>query len=170
MSKVITFSRTFPKGHTKAGQPTYFVEKICNSLLMALLPIYTDDTPKEFLQSLSKKYFLPKHHTIRSGKRWRKGDKFSPRVWSDKPYASKQIVIAPDIEIKRVVDIKIKESGVILMDGNWFADIRFFDNNPTPLIELANNDGLTVDEMLSWFNNLPFSGQILIWNDTNLPY
>ena len=28
MSKVITFSKTFPKGHAKEGQPTFFVEKI----------------------------------------------------------------------------------------------------------------------------------------------
>lgn len=32
MAKVITFSRTFPSYHPKAGQPTYFVEKFYNSL------------------------------------------------------------------------------------------------------------------------------------------
>lgn len=31
MSRVITFSRTYPSYHPKAGQPTYFVEKVMNS-------------------------------------------------------------------------------------------------------------------------------------------
>jgi hypothetical protein len=30
--KVITFSRTYPSYHPKAGQPTYFVEKVWSSL------------------------------------------------------------------------------------------------------------------------------------------
>lgn len=164
MSKVITFSRTFPKEHPKAGQPTYFVEKILRGLY-SLTP-----EAKQIMDMEVWSKCAPKIHTIRAGKRWKAGDMFSPRVWSGKPYASKQIVIAPDIEIKRVLDIDIKEGGVILINGNWFADLRFFDGNQTSLIALANNDGLTVDEMQSWFNKLPFSGQILIWNDTNLPY
>lgn len=32
MSKVITLSRTFPKGHPKAGEPTYFVEQVLNAM------------------------------------------------------------------------------------------------------------------------------------------
>lgn len=30
--KVLTFSRQFPKGHPKAGHPTWFVEKVLNSI------------------------------------------------------------------------------------------------------------------------------------------
>lgn len=32
MSKVRTFSRYFPKGHPKEGQPTFFVEKFWKGL------------------------------------------------------------------------------------------------------------------------------------------
>lgn len=32
MAKVITFSRQFPSYHPKAGQPTYFVEKVLRSV------------------------------------------------------------------------------------------------------------------------------------------
>jgi hypothetical protein len=39
MSKVITFSRVFPKYHQKAVEPTHFVEKIYKSLfLMKCVP------------------------------------------------------------------------------------------------------------------------------------
>jgi len=31
MSRVITFSRAFPKGHPKQGEPTHFVEQLVNS-------------------------------------------------------------------------------------------------------------------------------------------
>ena len=33
MSKVIIFSRVFPAYHQKVGQPTYFVEKLWQSIL-----------------------------------------------------------------------------------------------------------------------------------------
>ena len=32
MARIITFSRTFPAYHPKAGEPTYFVEMILNDL------------------------------------------------------------------------------------------------------------------------------------------
>jgi hypothetical protein len=32
MAKVRTFSRFFPKGHPKSGQPTFFVEKFWKGL------------------------------------------------------------------------------------------------------------------------------------------
>lgn len=32
MSKVITFSRTFPAYHPRKGEPTYFVEKFWTSI------------------------------------------------------------------------------------------------------------------------------------------
>lgn len=85
MSKVITFSRIFPAHHPKAGQPTYFVEKLITSF---------DQTQLGFEQILKfpasplgqivdLKIFdscQPKHHTIRAGHRFKVGDKFSPRV------------------------------------------------------------------------------------------
>lgn len=40
-----------------------------------------------------------KYHTIRAGNRFKKGDYFSPRIWTDKPYASKQYQFHPDILI-----------------------------------------------------------------------
>ena len=101
MSKIMTFSRTFPAYHPKAGQPTYFVEKI-------LRGIHTlDDHVKPIINFDVCSTCAPKHHTIRAGNRWKVGDKFSPRVWSGKPYCSPMITIAPDIEVKKVYPIEM---------------------------------------------------------------
>lgn len=76
MSKVITFSRVFPSDHPRKGEPTFFVEKLYNSLygrnnLKGYPPgIFIDDSIRDI-----------KVHTIRSGHRWKVGDKFSP-FWS----------------------------------------------------------------------------------------
>lgn len=161
MAKVITFSRVFPAYHPRAGGNTYFVEQIWNGLNEYGLPVpKNSDLPKDFMWSiLPLSNFNSKVHTIRAGKRWKAGDKFSPRVWSGKPYNSKQIIIAPDIEIKKVWDIGLRIRG----------DFKEFYCNDCDLIgtsisEIAKNDGLTTEDLFSWFNK-PFEGQIICWSD-----
>jgi hypothetical protein len=171
MSKVITFSRYFPAYHPRKGQPTEFVEKIWNSM-----PDIDFEKVGESNQHLPEPEFdlflnelrptdIMKHHTIRAGNRWKAGDKFSPRVWSGKPYNSKQIIIAPDIEIKKVWPVEI-----------WIALGCIYIAMPTsdrthlmlPFRDVATNDGLSFVDMQYWFNvkpNKPFNGQIICWAD-----
>lgn len=142
MSKIITFSRNFPASHPKAGQPTHFGGMIRNSLLN---------------QSTKPN----KHHTIRSGNRWKVGDKFSPRIWSGKPYNSEQILIAACIEIKKIWDFEMDLNCVYSINGKY-------TDEKTDIL-LAKNDGLTPEDMQFWFMpdmNKPkeFSGQIICWN------
>src|SRR6185312_11465979 len=110
MSKVLTFSRTFPAYHARAGEPTYFVEKIWKFLwdneksnynpVREYFQCYDEVFPVNYEDEKENiHHHAPKVHTIRAGHRWKVGDKFSPRVWSGKTYCSKQITIAPDIEI-----------------------------------------------------------------------
>jgi len=176
MTKVLTFSRTFPANHPKAGQCTYFVEKFWNSFnLEAYDQTFLMDYSDEIKLSLNKKvhtshihnFFFslnqhqreglgPKHHTIRTGNNWKVGDKFSPRVWSGKPYNSPQITIAPDIEILKVWKFDCDIEGVFYLDGKWI------DVTSTKLPE---NDGLSSDDLLDWFPvGKIFSGQIICWN------
>lgn len=154
MARVIMFSRQFPAYHPKRGEKTYFVEKIWESLNIAPQapnPLCYDDSFDLICE------FEPKHHTIRAGNRWKAGDYFSPRVWSGKPYRSKQIIIAPDIEIKKVWDFELYNK-----DGSFFIN-----GNPVNSIEavdiLANNDGLDSQDLADWFPK-PFSGQIISWS------
>jgi hypothetical protein len=169
MSKVLTFSRVFPSYHPRKGEPTYFVEKIYKSLYLAKV------VPEELASSfnfavMNDESYQPKHHTIRAGHRWKVGDKFSPRVWSGKPYQSKQIIIAPDIEIKKVWDIRIHTI------AHWinYSGMMF----PIDYKELAKNDGLSTKDFLDWFGNPTqkgfkfhdvFFGQIICWNE-NIEY
>jgi len=155
--KVLTFSRVFPAYHPKKGQPTNFVEKIYNGLysknnLMDYpLGLDIDDTVKGM-----------KHHTIRAGNHWKVGDKFSPRVWSGKPYNSKQIIIAPDIEIKKVWELIVDEYGIVEMPKAKATTI---------LQDIAKNDGLSIEDFIAWFKDFKQAGtyQIICWNE-NIEY
>lgn len=157
MAKVIRLSRTFQKGHPKAGEPTHFVEKALKSL-----SFIHNDTDVRIYQSVS-----PKHHTIRAGKRWKTGDMASLRVWSGKPYRSPQIAIAPDVELT-VKDVQIKNMHLYI--DNAYVGL-LLPNQSSKIDALIVNDGLNYADFRSWFN-LPchFVGQILIWNNQNLPY
>lgn len=164
MSRVIIVSRKFPVAHPRKGEPTFFMEKIWASLADITegfkIPDHcTDWDWHEYYNA------MPKHHTIRSGNRWKEGDKFSPRIWSDKPYASKQIIIAPDIEIKKIWNFEWYGLTVLLNDKPV---------NSLTLSEIAFNDGLSKKDFNDWFNIHPkgkngFKGQILCWNE-NINY
>lgn len=167
MSRVITFSRQFPGYHPKKGQPTFFVEKIFAGLA-DIVPSF--EIPKDFVDWDWHEYYncrSPKFHTIRAGNRWKVGDKFSPRVWGTDvnpksgksgPYHSKQIIIAPDIEVVKVWDIEVF----------WRGDFQEFvmpsAQTKTTIAELAKNDGLELKNLLSWFNK-PMKGQVICWNN-----
>lgn len=179
MAKVLTFSRTFPACHPKAGHPTYFVEKFWASVMQSqnqsdevLTPIseyiydvgakmgydYVD-TAISVIESVS-----PKHHTIRSGHRFKKGDYFSPRVWSGKPYNSPQITIAPDTLITDVWDFEINGSEFRINEDIYDGmNMNFLDT-------ISKNDGLDRRDLLDWFKYpKPFKGQIICWNE-NIKY
>jgi hypothetical protein len=163
MSRVITFSRTFPLYHPRSGEQTHFIEKLYMNQFIG----YEFKAPIQTILNLDLTVkYEPKYHTIRAGKRWKIGDKFSPRVWSGKPYRSKQLILAPDIAIKKVYDIRIcptEIDGKVEFVGAILINERlYFD-----WLTLACNDGLELQEMLDWFKpSLPFKGQIICWNET----
>ena len=161
MAKVITFSRTFPAYHPKSGESTNFVEKFWESVGLPDKE-YCFNLPDEYQSFLRQdnNVIWAKHHTIRSGNRWKKGDYFSPRVWSGKPYNSKMITIAPDILITDILDFKIL-NGLIFIDG------ESFNFGEKIIYNIAKNDGLNRIDLLDWFKYpAPFSGQIIIWNES----
>lgn len=166
--KPILFSRTFPVYHPKRGQPTYFVEKIwahliysgqydfemCQSYLDAPWAKDLFDTNKvsEFVQTRQFKM-----HTIRQGYSRSKDEIFSPRVWSGRPYTSKQIAFAPPLKILRVPmffkDTLPDIGSVFLRNVQWLSD--------TYLQSIAQNDGLSLEDFQAWFKEPTFSGQII---------
>lgn len=180
MSRVITYSRYFPAHHPRKGEPTFFVEKIQHSIDRYIPPTHVgldvylrgnrnlkQELLEIFLLSISVENYEPKHHTIRAGHRWKVGDKFSPRVWSGKPYQSKQIIIAPDIEIVKVWDFKIeKYKGGFWIDFGSYKISEWMQPEETILPLLARNDGLELQDMLAWFKfPSPFNGQVICWSN-----
>lgn len=166
MARVITFSTKYPSNHIRKVEPTFFVEKFYKSFLLMnpkrnLSEFIADILIVDKINVHKIPEISPKHHTIRAGKRWRKGDLFSPRIWSGKPYNSKQIKLAPDTKVEQVWDLEIKGNRV------YINEILIL---PDTYHRLVKNDGLTHLDFESWFK-MPceFSGQIICWN-SNIKY
>lgn len=190
MAKVVTFSTGFPAYHPKSGEPTNFVAGFQNSFNPTIrgetffADFYDDfksvkgDVPFskiwEIRDTVNKfrthNIRFKKYHTIRSGKRFKKGDYFSPRIWSAKPYKSPQIIVGPDTEIKQIWDISIFPNGNVYIHGGdakintaTYLDSHF-------MRKVAKNDGLELQELINWFVPKPdnfkgFEGQIICWNE-----
>lgn len=174
--RVLTFSIFFQKGHPRAGQPTYFVEKIMAALADEIeeCKMYNDFILYDWYEYYNA---TPKHHTIRAGNRWKVGDKASLRVWSDKPYKSKQIEFA-QVEVKKIwaIELRMTHGGNYVecfINGEKYGvdhDSQMCDQYNWEL--LARNDGLNTDDFIAWFNLHPktnkdiFRGQIICWNDS----
>jgi len=180
--KVITFSEKFPAYHPQAGEKTFFAEKIWKGLPIEgeytiwskyprLMKSGEWQVPHLWRDMMLDKKFTPKYHTIRAGQRWKAGDWFSPRVWSAKPYASKQIEFAPQLQIK-------KTFGFEMHPFLWFDECEYFINGKRyggdELTEVAKNDGLGIMDFACWFagpnaastKRKSFVGQIICWDES----
>jgi hypothetical protein len=177
MTKVRTLSRYFLKGHPREGEKTDFAEKFLSSLnidfsskkyfhkLIELnadklaLGTLTETVITNFWLSLEPTPFQ-KLHTIRGKHHFKVGDLISICCWSGKPYATAQIRIAPDIEVKKTFDFHIRKH-------DYF--INHSPVNYNQLKVVAANDGLAIDDFECWFNvkkGEVFAGQIICWNST----
>jgi len=167
MARVITFSTHFPIQHPRKAEPTWFVEQILNSLIPYTGTSRFNDIPEAIRPHVNDFALIDgakKCHTIRRGNRWKVGDIFSPRIWSEKPYQSKQVEISQNVEIKKIWDIKI--------DGYFiWINKRLVNKNKYGLgvIILAENDGLSTDDFWDWFPQKAgqiFEGQIICWDES----
>lgn len=174
MSKVRTFSQKFPSYHKRKGQDTNFVEKIWLWLVNIdgySYPEYHEEYKDlvDIMDILKQEY--TKRHTVRAGKHFKSGDFFSPRIWTGKPYVSKQRAIAFDLQLKKVYDFKIEiveDLVTILIDNKiFYEENKNFCTQYSALEYLAKNDGLSVEDFKEWFKwgKIPFDGQILCWAD-----
>ena len=167
MARVIIFSRQFLKGHPREGDQTYFIQKFWTSIKVPLpVSIHADQLEDE-VRLLMNGEFFPKHHTLRAGNRWKPGNIFSPRIWGGKPYRSKQIILADDVEIKKVWNVRIYKSitpselPVVAIDNG----VGFYIVQPHRIVkEIAKNDGLSIEDFKAWFESEEvFIGQIVCW-------
>ena len=154
---VLTLSQNFPVTHSKAGQPTFFKDKMHAAIT------HNDE-------------YWNKLHTIRANyPLWKKrfeqinrGEAcLSIRQWTGKPYASKQV------EIARLT----KEDGIgIQMLTFYNNDIDQFNlpeiNNDHTwhLEDIAENDGLDIFSWLDWFKDYDLSQPMAIIHFTKFRY
>ncbi len=129
---VRTFSTVFPKSHKRAGEPTNFVELILSGIKM---------------------------HTIRAGHNWKDADMLDPRIWTGKPYSSKQK------QIKEPFPAGCQDIFIRWCPAGVFIFIDGVLKSQSLLNTIAKNDGLTDVDFDSWFFSHgeygTFSGQVL---------
>lgn len=139
----LTLSKVFPSTHAKAGMNTCFEEK---------LRVY-------------------KLHTIRANyefwkKRFEKIEKgeacLSIRQWSGKPYRSKQVEIA---RLTREDGIGIER---LMFDKSLL--LPHVNYKPVGIGNLANNDGLSLDDWKEWFKGYDLSKPLAIIHFTPFRY
>ena len=167
MPKIRTLSRTFLKGHPRAGEKTYFVEQFLNSMgidftakaylnsLYELNPHITDMDITVFWIGLNWDITASKEHTIRKNHHFNKGDFISLRCWAGKPYNSQKIILTKPVKVKKTWDFKIS-------DGDYFLNGKKL--NLSDIKKIAANDGLAVEDFELWFPD-KFTGQIICWNN-----
>lgn len=161
---VITLSQNFPATHPRKGQPTFFKHQLINALKMDKedVPIYGIPHRGMPNERLGRKL-----HTIRANyPLWKKrfeqinrGEAcLSIRQWTGKPYASKQV------EIARLT----KEDGIGIqrLDLKAIGDHSLIHSSKI----FANNDGLTREEWIYWFENYDLSQPMAIIHFTKFRY
>lgn len=144
---IITFSKAFPPGHSKVGQPTGFESK-----LKAGTKIHT-------IRADAKGVWVNRHEAINSGRMY-----LSLREWTGRPYNSEQRILGERDRIG-LQSIKMTYSSEDELPRAWV------DGREVPVKLLAQNDGLSVEDFVEWFFSTPlykgnvFEGKIIHLTD-----
>jgi hypothetical protein len=127
---VLMVSLNFPKTHKKAGEKTYFKEKIINGLAQL-----TGEKCKIHTIRLNFNFWEKRAKEINEGKAI-----LSIRYWSGKPYKSKQVEIVQleKIGIEKLVN---PDNFVYAQIGHRITNWNF----------IAQNDGLSFNDFCEWF-------------------
>lgn len=167
---VITLSQTFPVGHPRAGKPTYFEDKFKNARYDAT---HIDEHTDAGLPNYDVKL-----HTLRGNwELWHKRFEdiyagkacLSVRIWSGKPYNSKQIEIArltkeDGINVQLCCFPRDRDGmhsmSMAVVNGNKYVDGK----------ELAKKDGLSYDDWKAWIRGYNLDEPLAIINLVNHRY
>ena len=167
---IVTLSKTFLKGHPRAGEPTYFAEKFFKGQGK-----YRAEIDEEFGRLL-----IPKIHTMRANYgMWAKriaevqrGEAIlSVRVWSGAPYRSAQVTLANldhtsglGVQELRFMSKSIYSPYIGPID-EYTVSINFSDRKI-----LSDNDGLSLDDWQDWFASYDLSEPMALIHFTPFRY
>lgn len=158
----------FPATHNRAGEPTYFVEKIGNSIgetESCNVVIHTHDGDVKI---------WPKLHTIRGNynlwaKRFEKIQRGEAVLelyfWSGKPYRSQSVTIC---QLGKDDGVGIEKLQFITT-----TTAKVEKENTITLVvdvELSKNDGLSLEDFKEWFRGYDSSNPMAIIHFTNFRY
>ncbi len=157
---VLTLSKSFPAKHSNAGKPTNFRDAF-----------YAGQVFNRGSECL---YLRPKLHTIRANyPLWEKRIKdvqsqqafLSVRMWSGKPYWSKQIEIARltaanGVGIQKLCFPNRSTALVDYPERKLSVDFKL----------LAKNDGLSLADWCDWFRHYDLSKPLAIIHFTKFRY
>ena len=155
---ILMLSKRFPVNHPKAGQPTFFRDKI-------LASVFHNQEYWQKLHTIRANYLLweKRIKEVREGKAI-----LSLRQWADKPYRSKTQEIVR-LTASDGVGIQILEFD---KDRDGMVSWNFFDiDGKYPSLEdVALNDGLTLEEWKAWFKGYDFSHPLAVIHFTPFRY
>lgn len=161
---VLTISKTFPTTHSKAGRETNFVKKI-----NALSKLHTIRGNYQLWQKRFEK--------IAAGEAC-----LSVRVWSGKPFYSKQIEV---FNFKNTDGISVEELTFKSRLHNsktdsWMTNYEdlfivksnmvFYGPNLASFETLAENDGLSLKDFNEWIRSYDLSKPMAVIQLTHLKY
>ena len=159
---VLTVSLAFPKTHKKAGEQTFFKEKLINGLAQLQGEGCKIHTIRSNYDLWSKRIA-----EIQSGKAI-----LSIRYWSGKPYNSKQVEIYQLDENSGIgvqplifIDSCIKLPticGEDFPEPTWYKGIQLSD--------ISQNDGLSIQDFKEWFKGYDLSQTMAIIHFTKFRY
>ncbi|MGM8362114.1 hypothetical protein ACSV4D_09390 [Flavobacterium sp. ARAG 55.4] len=151
------------------GKPTYFVEKIWETIFQKGIQIKMGEFLELAREALPKNYIVgthnPKLHTIRKDEkdRWKKGTmidffincrqkdifRFAPRI--------------PVVSTQKIHVFYITDAPYCYNEPSIYIDDKILPNDKW--LTLAQNDGFdTIEDFFAYFNE-DFKGKIIHWTD-----
>ena len=153
---VLTVSKEFPKTHKRAGESTFFVDNIKK--------LFTNESNK--IHTIRGNYNL----WAKRAEQINKGEAvLSIRYWSGNPYNSKQVEICILKEIG-IENLEFEEKIMTPFEVIRKKDGRIYTPSLSTLAELANNDGLSLDDFKSWFRDYDLNKPMAVIHFTKFRY
>lgn len=147
------FSTVFPKNHPSAGQPTNFPTLIQQGLK---------------IHSIRSNYELWRDRAICAAD----GNCIlSLRIWEDKPYRSKQVVLK-NLHTFQVQKLRFHEGDICMpyIQQNETKPGCIPMIYPLSIKTLANNDGLSLKDWINWFETYDLTKPFALVSFTNHLY
>ena len=156
---VLTVSKTFPKTHKRAGEPTFFKDKIILDRAFGNGKIHTIRSNYQYWKNIVEK--------IQAGEAI-----LSIRYWSGKPYKSKQVEIC---QLDKDSGVGVQELDMSAFKRVGLPFINFRDESGVGskhinALELSDNDGLSYDDFKEWFKDYDMSKPMAVIHFTKFRY